>query len=523
MVGLVAIFAVYFSMAYFVQTLSSGVIRPTIAADLRGMPLYAWAVAIPSLVMAFATLVFGKLSDMYGRRIMLLVSVVLSIVGTILCAISPTFVFLIVASAIYALGVGAVMPLVFSAVGDLFPPEKRSKWIGLLNIPTGVCSLIGPYMAGWFKDYGNWRHLFWIALPLLIVCLIAVALGVPSLAKREKRKIDVLGCVLVAVASSTTITGLSNAGKAPWDSWQVAGLLAVAVLFWVLFLLAEGRAEEPILDPLVLRNRSFATVSGVTLLSFFGQMAILMYFPMFLQGVQGNSGTLSAAIITPFGVIMSFVGVPVGFLLARSRSFKWMYIVGFSVLTVDMCALALFSKDTSMVWSVIAIGVAGIGMGAIPTVNTMVVQNAVPKRLLGVAMGAFFFFLTMGIAISPAVLGAAMDAAYANTLKASLPEGIEKVVDAKTIASLNDSGALLSASAMAELETSFQKSGDEGRRLFPQAVEAVRSSLASGVRYVFVVGAITMLAAFLLICTIPAKLGDAAADDAKPLEQIAAK
>lgn len=521
--GLVAIFAVYFSMAYFVQTLSSGVIRPKIAADLNGMPLYAWAVAIPSLVMAFATLVFGKLSDMYGRRIMLLVSVVLSIAGTVLCAISPTFVFLIVASAIYALGVGAVMPLVFSVVGDLFPPEKRSKWIGLLHIPTGVCSLIGPYLAGWFKDYGNWRHLFWIALPLLIVCLIAVVLGIPSIARREKRKIDVLGCVLVAVASSTTITGLSNAGKMPWGSWQVAGLLAVAVLFWVFFFLAERRAEEPILDPLVLRNRSFATVSAVTLLSFFGQIAILMYFPMFLQGVQGSSGTLSAKIITPFGVIMSFMGVPVGFLLAKSRHFKWMYIIGFSVLTVDMFALAMFSKNTPFLWSVIAISVAGIGMGAIPTVNTMVVQNAVPKRLLGVAMGAFFFFLTMGIAISPAVLGAAMDAGYARTLRASLPAGLEKAVDAKTVASLNDPGALIDPAVMTELRTSFEKSGDEGMRLFPQAVEAVRSSLASGVRYVFVVGAITMLMAFLLISTIPAKFGDAAAGETKPLEQIEAK
>jgi len=144
--GLVAIFAVYGTMSYFVQSLT--IARPKMAADLDGMSLYSWAVSIPSLVTAFATLVFGKFSDMYGRRIMLMISTITCLVGTILCALSPTFIFLIIASVICSMGSGAMMPLVFSVVGDLFPPSKRSKWIGLLNIPIGFFSLIGPTMGG---------------------------------------------------------------------------------------------------------------------------------------------------------------------------------------------------------------------------------------------------------------------------------------------------------------------------------------------------------------------------------------
>jgi MFS family permease len=198
--AMVAIFAVYGTMAYFVQTLGNA--RPKMAADLNGLSLISWSVSIPSLVGAFVTLIFGKLSDIYGRRIMLLVSVIFALIGAVLSAISPNFVFLIVASVISAFGTGGMMPLVFAVVGDIFPPSKRSKWIGLLNIPTGVFSLIGPTLGGWFVDHLSWRYLYWIWLPLLFVCLITVPIGVPSIINTSiKRKIDVLGCILVAIAS----------------------------------------------------------------------------------------------------------------------------------------------------------------------------------------------------------------------------------------------------------------------------------------------------------------------------------
>jgi len=230
-----------------------------------------------------------------------------------------------------------------------------------------------------------------------------------------------------------------------------------------------------------------------------------MYFPMFLQGVQGISATRSGQIITPYSVLMSFIGVPVGFVLARSKRFKWMYVLGFGILTVDMFAVIFFTARTSMTWSLVVVTLAGIGLGAIPTVNTMVVQNAVPKRLLGVAMGAIFFCILMGVAISPAVLGPAMNATYAKTLAASLPDGLKKMADEETIASLGNSRVLLSQPALAALEEKFNNSGSQGRILFPKTVEAIRVSMEAGLRSVFWIGAVTMLLAFLIISTIPGK------------------
>jgi MFS family permease len=502
-IGLVAIFAVYGTMSYFVQTLN--IARPKMAADLNGLSLFSWAVSIPSLISAFVTLLFGKLSDVYGRRIMLMVSLVFCLTGTILSAISPNFIFLIAATVVSAFGTGSMMPLVFAVVGDLFPPSQRSKWIGLLNAPTGFFSLIGPTLGGLFVDHLSWRHLYWLSLPLLAVCLITVPIGVPNIINSNaKRKIDVLGCILVAIASSSMVIGLSFAGdRYPWGSPQIIGLLGTSLLFWVIFLSVEkNHAEEPVLDPRVLRNRPFLTVAGATLLSFFAQMGIMMYFPMFLQGVQGISATKSGSLITPYSVLMNFIGIPVGFLLARSRHFKWMYILGFGMLTLDMFGVLFFSVETPTLWSVAVVTIAGISLGAMPTVNTTVVQNSVPKRHLGAAMGAIFFCILMGVAIAPAVLGSAMNAGYRKELHVSLPE-LRGKVDQATIDSLGNPRALLSKSAMDSLEASFNKQGSESQALFVPTVKAIRLSMLAGFRSVFWISAVTMLFSFLIITTIP--------------------
>ncbi|MBN2320854.1 MAG: MFS transporter [Acidobacteria bacterium] len=500
--GLVAIFAAYGTVAYSVQTLT--IARPKIAADLDGLSLYAWSVSIPSLVMALVTVIFGKFSDMYGRRIMLMISLIASLVGTVLSALSPNFIFLIVASAIAALGAGAMMPLVFAVVGDLFPPAKRSKWVGLLNIPLGVFTLTGPALGGFVVDTLNWRYLFWLAIPLLVFCLITVPVGVPSLMNRDStRKIDVKGCIWVALAASTSIIAFSYADKHPWISFQVLGLLLISLVGWIIFFRVESGAKEPVLDPAVLRNRSFSTIALATFFSSFGTMGMMMYFPMFLQGVQDISTFHSGFITTPYGVLTAFMGVPAGYIIARSGRFKWMYVAGYGILALSMFVLILFHAGTPIAGSVAVALLAGLGYGVIPTINTVVVQNAVPKRLMGVAMGAIFFFLMMGSAISPAILGSTMNVSYNKALSKSLPDGLEDIADQKTIEALDDPQILLSGSAMDDLEKTLQEKTGNDSQLFRQTREAVRYSLETGIRNIFWISAVFMLLAFLIICTVP--------------------
>ncbi|KPK22685.1 MAG: hypothetical protein AMK69_19260 [Nitrospira bacterium SG8_3] len=234
-----------------------------------------------------------------------------------------------------------------------------------------------------------------------------------------------------------------------------------------------------------------------------------MYFPMFLQGVQDISTFHSGFITTPYGVLTAFMGVPVGYIIARSGRFKWMYITGYGILAMSMFGLILLDAHSQIVWSVAVALLAGLGYGVIPTINTVVVQNSVPKRLMGVAMGAVFFFLMMGSAISPAILGSTMNVSYENSLSQSLPEGLSDIVDEKTIESLvGDPQVLLSESALENLKETIREKGGNGEQLFQQTVEAIRHSLEAGLRNIFWVGLIMMIVSFLIICTVPSKFAD---------------
>jgi len=512
--GLITIFFLIFTVSFFMQTL--GIAMPRMAADLNGMSLYAWSLSIPSLAAAFVTLLFSKFSDMYGRRFMLLICMILFLAGTIWSALAPTYVILIAGSTLSRMGNGALVPLLYAVLGDMFAPMERSKWVGLLRIPQGFLALFGPTLGGWFVDNMSWRHLFWMGVPLLVLGLLLVPMGVPSVAKKVVRKIDVRGSILVAIASSATILGLSFAGTTyPWASPQIIGLLGVGLLFWILFFKAEGHVDEPIMDPQVFRNRTFLTVAISGMLSFIGLTAIMMYYPIFLQGVKGISVMRSGQILTPFTVLMAFMGLPAGFILAKTKRYKWMYISGYGLLTAAIFGIVFFDSETPIPVALLAATLAGLGLGTIPIINTLVVQWAVPKRLLGASMGALFFSITMGTAIAPAILGSVMNATYAKKLETTLPAGLHQFADKATITALSDPKALLSPTAMKALETTFAKEGFYGRDLFTQTVEAIRTSMQAGLRVVFLLGAVTMLISFLLILTVPEVSMDAVVEDKK--------
>jgi MFS family permease len=499
----VAVFATYFANYAAMQLLS--VARPRIAADLNCMPLYSWLIAVPSLASAFVTLLFGKLSDMYGRRPIMITSLAVFLVGQAGSALAQSFNSMIVAMTVSAFGRGAIATLCFAVLGDLFAPAERGRWAGLLNIPSGIAALAGPTISGLLVDTIGWRWGFWISIPIVAISLVTVLVGVPKLSEEEKKEhtIDYLGAVLLAVASSTMLLGFSWAGATyPWSSPVILGLFGTSIVFWVLFIRAEYSAEEPFLDPEVLTNRTFLTASFAGLFSLLGMMAILAYLPLFLQGVMGTSATLSGQIITPFSVLTAFMGVLAGMLIAKTEKYKWMYIVGYGILVGSMVLLVFLNAESPPALAWIVTFSAGLGLGTIPTINTLVVQYAVPRRLLGVATGGIYFFVMLGMAMAPAILGAALNTTYAGTLEAALPEGIENVAEGSVAAALNDPQILLSPAAMTDLRQACSLEQD-GEVLFEQSVEAVRGALEAGLQRTFLIAAVGMVVSFLLILTIP--------------------
>jgi MFS family permease len=512
--GLATVFLTYFVYSYFFQSLLSAL--PRITADLGGMPLYAWGVSIPSLGLAFSMLMIGKLSDLYGRRALLLACLSICVVGALWSAFSSSFVMFIIARTVLSIGQGGLAPLCFSTLGDMFEPVQRSRWIGLLNIPAGIFAFVGPTLGGWFTDTLGWRYIFFCGIPLLILTLVMVMFGLSGKTQHTKPKIDARGATLAAVASSTLILAFSMAGTMyPWASMQVIGLLCISLIFWVLFVKAESGVDEPILDMQVLKNRSFMTISLACLLSSFGMAGLMIYYPLLIQGVQGASATLTGKIMTPGNVLMNFLGVFAGFLVARTKRYKWMFVAGYGLTTLVMIALIFFDASTPIRWGFVAITLAGISMGAIPTVNTLVAQYAVPRRLLGVATGALFFVVMLGQAIAPAILGSAMNIRYNSTLTRALPAEVSRLADQATMTSLGDPSVLLSERAMASLGKTLRSETPEGKRVLDRTVSAISLSMEAGLKIVFILGAIAMLLTFLTICALPQISIDAVVEDKK--------
>jgi MFS family permease len=375
------------------------------------MALFSWIIALPALGSAVATLMFGKLSDMYGRRSILLTSMGLFLAGVILSAIATSMAFAIAARVVLTLGQGALAPLCFSVIGDLFAPAERAKWSGMLNVPAGIAATIAPTLGGLLTESSmGWRGLFWIMVPIVLISGALVAAGIPGRKEKVEQKVDFLGIGVMVIASATLIIGVSWLSD-PTRLGIGIGLVVVSVIARAGFIAVEKKAEAPILDPQVLFNRTFITAAGAGFMSFFGLLGVMIYSPVFAQGVMGVSPAVSGSMLTPFSMLFAFMGVPAGFMLAKTKKYKWMFISGYAILTVAMFIMWQFTAETPIWLFVVITALVGFANGVMPTINTLVAQFAVPRRLLGVAIGAIFFVVMMGMAIAPAILGLAQNSA----------------------------------------------------------------------------------------------------------------
>jgi EmrB/QacA subfamily drug resistance transporter len=489
-----------------------GTAMPHILADLNGFEHYTWVSTAYLLAATVMVPIYGKLSDIYGRRIFFLGGMALFLLGSALSGASQNMTQLIAFRALQGLGGGAIMPIVQAIIGDVFPPAERGKWQGMTIGVWGLATIFGPPLGGWITDTWTWRWVFYINLPLGFAAMLVAALALPRHTQRRAHRIDYAGAASLVVTASALVLAFSLAGGMySWTSPQILGLFTIALVGGLVFCLIERRAAEPIIRLDGFRNGVFTISVITTFLISAALFGTLLYMPLFLQGVQGQSAAASGAFATPLmiGVIVS--GVVGGQVIARTGHYKVQAILGAALAALGMFLLSRMTATTSEAEIILYMVVLGLGIGASMTIFTVVVQSAFPKARLGQVTSNLQFFREIGGVVGLAILGSVMTARFQTHFEAALPPALSQSIPAKELGLLENPQLLLSPDAVARIQQVFAAHGAAGDALFAQLMETIRVGLAQAISDVFLVGTLLIalgLVATLFLREIPLRRGD---------------
>jgi EmrB/QacA subfamily drug resistance transporter len=485
------------------QTIVS-VALPTIVTDLGGQSLLTWTITIYLLTSTITVPFYGKLSDLYGRKPLLMIGIVLFLVGSALSGLSQNMTELIVFRGLQGLGAGALFPISLAVIGDLFTPAERGKYQGLFGAVFGISSIVGPLLGGFLTEHASWHWIFYVNLPIGVVALAVIWRLLPNVRRPDASlNLDFLGAGVFTVAVGSLLVGLTNKETADWADPGVGGLILVGLALGALFVLIESRAKEPIVPLDLWKDRTYAASIAATFLISFGFFGAAVFLPQWFQFVQGatptNSGLYSLALLA--GLIVSSVGA--GQVVARTGRYKAVILGGLAVMSVGLLLMSNIRADTPLpvLWSWMF--VTGLGIGPTLSVFTIVVQNTVPMRALGVATSNLTFFRSIGGSVGLAVLGTMFGSRLAGEIG---PQMSAAGVPAQMVT------AFASSSTSGTASNFFEVGGNQGQSildkvpaayrsivepLVPNIVNALHQSFSLAVSEVFLIGAGTTIAAFV--------------------------
>ncbi len=397
---------------------------PTIISDLGGLSLYAWVFSAYILTQTVALPVFGKLSDLYGRRKFFVLGLVIFMGGSILSGASQNIDELIVFRAIQGIGSGAFFPIALAIVGVAFPPGMRGKLQGVFASVFGIAAVVGPSVGSYLVDAINWRWIFYINLPLGVVSFALIMLGVKeSRNTNARRSIDFLGVGTLAAWVVLLILGFLDGGTTyAWYSWQEAATFAGAAVLFVAFLVVERRAKEPVIPLDLFRSRTVSSASAVAFLRGISFFAIVSFIPLFVQAALGGSVNDGRNALYGF-LLPLIVTAIIGGQLAVRMSYRGVIFVGLVIMTVGMYLLTAISQTSTVIDIAERSAVMGLGAGFTFASVVIAVQYSVPRERIGVASSLAQFMSNLGSAIGLAILGAIQ----ANTFGSQLSTVLQAV------------------------------------------------------------------------------------------------
>jgi EmrB/QacA subfamily drug resistance transporter len=476
-----------------------GTALPRIISELGGMEYYSWVFTIYMLTSSVSMLLAGKLSDMYGRKIFLLVGLVLFMAGTFLCGTSGTIIQLIVWRGLQGLGGGIIMTCAMAAVGDLFSPRERGRWQGLMGAVFGLASVVGPTLGGYIVDHTSWKWVFWVFLPVGLIALFLIARLFPKTTGKSG-KIDYLGAIFVTGIIVPLLLALTWGGsKYEWGSGQVIGLFIGSAVCILLFALVEKRASAPLMPLELFKNSIFNVSNLVGFMTGFAMFGATMYIPLFVQGVIGTSATQSGAVSMPMTLSLVICSALAGQFTSRTGKYKIMGILGMAIVSVGMYLLSLMDMNTSNVIAAINMIVIGAGLGLSMPVFMLAVQNAVSPAYLGVTSSAVQLFRQIGGTVGVAVMGTLMSNKIQDEMTANLPSAVKQFLATPGVAenakNLMNPQLLVDPNKIAEIKAHLPA---QVAPLFDQLMSTLRTALSSGLDEVFKVGFFIAIAGLVL-------------------------
>jgi len=387
---------------------------PTIVTQLAGNDVYVWAVTIYLLTSTISVPFWGKLSDLYGRKPMFMIGITIFLVGSALSGLSQNMTQLIAFRGLQGIGAGSLFPIALAVIGDLFSPAERGKYQGLFGAVFGIAFIVGPLVGGFLTEQVSWHWIFYVNIPIGLVSLFFIFRLLPTVKNpRATRNFDILGGLIFTIATGFLLVGLTQKGQTnptthalnAWTDPTVGGFILIALVGIALFIWAEARAKEPIVPLQLFRNRTYAASMVATFFAAFAFFGAIIFLPRWFQIVQGYSPTNSGLAALPLMVGLIFSSIASGLIVARTGRYKWLTVGAIVLMAFSTLLMTQLRAETPVpiVW--LWMFIAGLGVGPTFAVFTLIVQNAVPFNMLGVATSNLTFFRQIGGTVALAIVG----------------------------------------------------------------------------------------------------------------------
>ena len=478
-----------------------GTALPRIIAELQGFSLYAWAFTAYSLASTVTLPIYGKLSDIYGRKRILLFGILLFSTASVLGGFARDMPQLIITRALQGLGGGALMSMAFSAIGDIFTPRERGKYQGFTGAVFGVSSVIGPLAGGLITDTLGWRWVFFVNVPIALIAYLVIQRFFPGATSRSSGTVDYLGSALLMLGVVPLLLALTWGGaELPWSSPEIIGLLAASGALLAGFMWWQRRTDNPVLDPELFQSRTFNVANVGGFLSGVGMFGAIIYLPLYIQGVQGGSAAASGFALTPLMLGMVTSSTVTGILVSNTGRYRPYITAGLVIITVAFLLNATMNAATPLALTMLYSVLLGIGFGPTNSLFVLAVQNSLPQSKLGTATSANMFFRQIGGTIGVAVFGALVAATIAGYVANDLPPDLANL-PVEVVAEFASPNLLTSPEQLELTRTEVERVA--GPAAFTSLVAGLRAALASGLGRVFLVGAALSFLALIASLFLP--------------------